>query len=129
DALNSFPPLCTCTICASLPIFMSVRHEKTGFGFFPLKDSLQSLPIDDHYRGMVAQLVNAKDGHAEVSEYDDKTLNAIWTHMKAKYARSILLSVGKKGVFFLRTTSSTKPLDESNNLQFSRCIATLKKYY
>lgn len=116
-------------LSAGMPIFMTVRHEKVAYGFFPLKDNIQSIPIDEHYRQMVARLIKVKDGWADIEKEDDKTLNIIWKKMKAKYARSAIIGVNKTGVYFLRTTSSTKPLDEQHTLEFKRCLSTLKKFY
>ncbi|MEM6397787.1 MAG: hypothetical protein AAF741_15670 [Bacteroidota bacterium] len=118
-------------ISAGLPLYMTVLHEHTAWGCFPLKESIQKMPVDKSYRNKIAELVERKDVHVAVDDPDfkDNTLQSIWRHMEAKYARSIIISIGQKGIYFLRTTSRTDPIDNPYDLQFRQCISRLKPFY
>ncbi|MEO0733928.1 MAG: hypothetical protein AAFZ52_13910 [Bacteroidota bacterium] len=115
---------------AGLPMYMSCIHEEHRPGFRALKHDVQGLELDKHYRKMVATLIEVKDAAAAVADVDDELLQTVLAAMQARYARSILLRVTKKGIFFLRTTSSREALDDQQfQLAYRRTVSTLRKHY
>ena len=115
---------------AGLPMFMTCVYEACDTDRPPLRGTIAGIEIDDHYREMVAELLRVKDAAAEVSKVDDALLKDILTMMGAKYGRSILIKVNRDGIYFLRTTSSTEPLDSpESNIHFRKAVSVLRKLY
>jgi hypothetical protein len=115
---------------AGLPMYMTCVYEACDTDRPPLRGTIAGIEIDDHYREMVAELLREKDGSAEVKTVDDILLKDIFSMMQARYARSVLLKVNRDGIYFLRTTSSTDPLNSpESNIHFRKAVSVLRKLY
>jgi hypothetical protein len=115
---------------AGLPMYMTCVSEVCDTDRPPLRGTISGIEIDDQYREMVAELLRVKDGSAEVKAIDNVLLKDIFSMMQARYARSILLKVNRDGIYFLRTTSSTEPLDSpESNIHFRKAVSVLRKLY
>jgi hypothetical protein len=112
---------------AGLPMYMTCVSEVCDTDRPPLRGTISGIEIDDQYREMVAELLRVKDGSTEVKSV---LLKDIFSMMQARYARSILLKVNRDGIYFLRTTSSTDPLNSpESNIHFRKAISVLRKLY
>jgi hypothetical protein len=115
---------------AGLPMYMTCVSEVCDTDRPPLRGTISGIEIDDQYREMVAELLRVKDGSTEVKSVDNVLLKDIFSMMQARYARSILLKVNRDGIYFLRTTSSTDPLNSpESNIHFRKAISVLRKLY
>jgi hypothetical protein len=111
-------------------MYMTCLYEACDADRPPLRGTIAGIEIDDHYREMVAELLRVKDGAAEVSKVDDVLLKDILIMMRAKYGRTVLLKVNRDGIYFLRTTSSTDPLNSpESNIHFRKAVSVLRKLY
>lgn len=115
---------------AGLSMSMTCLFEVHRATCRPLKKILTGLEIDEHYRLMINKLLEVKDGAAAVEDVDDPFLQDVYHQMGAKYTRVVLLGIKRKGIFFVRCTSSSAPLDEPDHqLIFRQAISTLRKFY